>query len=498
MESLLGAILEATATARAREALAAPGLDRFLAEPDPWRALAVWLDLRGAPTPDASAIARRLVRDIARLDELLGAQVNAILHHPAFQRLEASWRGLAYLVTQMPPGANVKVRVLGVSWRELARDAERALEFDQSVLFRKVYDDEFGHPGGEPFGVLLGDYEVRGGPSPGHPTDDVATLGSIGSVAAAAFAPFLVSAHPALLGLESFAELERSRDLTTGPEGPEGLKWRTFRRMEDSRFVGLTLPRVLWRTPYDDDGGRADGFRFREEAGGPDDRGLLWGSAVYAFGAVLGRAFADSGWFADIRGAQPGVEAGGLVVGLPEPCFATDATGLVPKGALEVVVTDAQEKQLGELGLIPLCQGQGTPRSAFYGNQSVQKPERYDDPAANANARLSTMLQYMLCVARFAHYLKVQARDRVGTFAGPADCEDFLHEWLMEYTLGNDDAPPDLKARHPLREARVQVRERPDRPGRYVCVTHLRPHFQLDQMAMAIRLATELAPATPG
>jgi type VI secretion system ImpC/EvpB family protein len=440
----------------------------------------------------------RLQRHIALLDALLTEQVNAILHHPTFQKLEASWRGLHYLVRQVPEGENIKVRVLNVSWKELTRDLERALEFDQSQLFRKVYNEEFGTPGGAPLGALLGDYEVRHGPAAGYPFDDVVTLTSISSVAAAAFAPFVAAAHPRLLDLTSFVELEQPLDLSRTFEQAEYLKWKAFRDTEDARFVGLTMPRVLMRLPYADDGSRRDGFRFQEDVDGVDRTGYLWGTAVYAFGAVLIRAFAQSGWLGSIRGVERGVDGGGLVTGLCVPSFATDRPGVAARFATDVIITDGQEKELGELGFMPLCHCQDTPCAAFYGNPSVQKPKPYDQLAATINARLSAMLQYTLCVSRFAHYLKVIARDKVGSFVGPADCEDYLRRWLLNYTTGNDNADPEARARYPLREARVQVRERPDKPGTYTCVIQLRPHFQLDQMTTAVKLVTELARSLPG
>lgn len=487
-----------SATDTAATGEAASRLDAFLRESSPWEALALWLDLSGpVPVPTRERVAQRLVRDIARLDALLTRQVNAILHLAAFQKLEASWRGLRYLVEQVPEAENIKVRVLSVSWRELARDFERAVEFDQSQLFRLVYSEEFGTPGGEPFGLLLGDYELRARRSPEYPTDDLEVLLHVSSVAAAAFAPFLAGTHPSFLGIECFTELEKRLNLPRTFEQLEYLKWRSLRQTEDARFVGLTLPRVLRRLPYVDRADRVDTFRFREDVEAPDRSGYLWGSAVYAFGAVVIQAFAANGWLADIRGVHGGLGGGGLVSGLPSHSYGTDRIGVAPKCSTDAIVTDAQEKELGELGFIPLCCCPDTNLAAFYGNQSVQRPPRFDEPAATANARLSAMLQYILCVARFAHYLKVIARDRVGTFTAPQECEDYLHRWLLKYTVSNDEIDLETKAKYPLREARVQIREHPGRPGTYLAIMHLRPHFQLDQVAMAVRLATELAPSKP-
>jgi type VI secretion system ImpC/EvpB family protein len=458
-------------------------------------------DRLGSITPCGLSLKRRvvqrLVRDLATIDELLNDQINAILHHPVFQRLEAAWRGLQYLVNQTPPGENIKVRVLNVSWKELARDLERALEFDQSQLFRKVYSDEFGTPGGEPFGVLLADFEISHRPGPDVPVDGVTMLAKIASVAAAAFCTFIAAAHPSLLDLESFAELQLPLDLARTFAQPGYLKWRALRDAEDSRFVSLTLPRVLMRLPYAEDNHRVDGFRFQEETGAPGGGELLWGNAAFAFGAVLVREFAACGWLAGIRGYRRGFEGGGLVTGLPVPSFPTDRLGVAPSFSTDVLVTDAQDKELGELGFIPLCHRPGTEVAAFHGNQSVQKPGPYDDEPATVNARLSSMLQYILCVSRFAHYVKVQVRDRLGSFAGPAECANHLTRWLQNYVSGNDDAGSEMKAKYPLREARVEVRPRPDNPGVYTCVIHLRPHFQLDQIVTAVKLVTEIAAPNP-
>jgi type VI secretion system ImpC/EvpB family protein len=488
--SLLDAILDAP---RAGDLL-----DQFLEAP-PWEALLHWLGPAFCCRRPAlkRQIALRLTRDIGRLDALLTRQVNAVIHHPSFQKLEASWRGLHYLVRQTPEGENIKVRVLNITWKELTRDLERAIEFDQSQMFKKVYGEEFGTPGGEPFSVLLGDYEVRHRPGPDHPMDDVATLGSISRVAAAAFAPFIAAAHPALLDLTSFTELELPINLGKTFQQLEYLKWKALRDTEDARFVGLTLPRVLMRLPYKDDASRVDGFRFREDVEGPDRKNYLWGNAAYAFGAILVRAFSEHSWTAAIRGYERGVVGGGLVTGLPVHGFGTDRASVGVKCSTEAIVTDAQEKELGELGFIPLCHCQDTELSAFYGNQSVQKPKVYDELPATVNARLSSMLQYMLCVSRFAHYVKVICRDKVGSFTGPSDCEDYLGNWLLKYTTSNEKAGMELKARYPLREGRVQVREIPGKPGNYMCVVHLRPHFQLDQMVTGVRLVTQLAPTQP-
>lgn len=493
--SLLDAVLESPAVAAERPGL----LESFLAEKSVAGALRWWLGpaIRSGEALDWPEIAQLLGRDIARLDQLLTDQVNAILHHPAFQRLESSWRGLRLLVGQNEEAENVKIRVLNVSWKELARDLERAIEFDQSQLFRKVYGEEFDTPGGEPFSVLIGDYQIRPRPAADHPFDDVSLLASIAQVAAAAFAPFIASVHPSMFGLDDFSGMEQPLNFARAFEQLDYLKWRAFRESEDSRFVGLTLPRVLMRLPYEDDGTRVDGFRFREDVSARDRERYLWGSPAYAFAGVLIRSFARSGWLAEIRGARRGETTGGLVAELPADSFSTDKRGVAPKSSTDVVITDALEPELSELGFIPLCHCKDTDRSAFYTAQSAQKPKRYDTAAATMNARISSMLQYMLCVSRFAHYIKVVARDKIGSFAEPEEIETFLNQWLQRYVTSDSEASPDVKAEYPLREARVQVREHPGKPGSYLCIAHLWPHFELDELTASVRVTTELTPGQP-
>ncbi len=476
--------------------------ERFLAEPDWARALVHWLgpatsrDLAG----NRRALLQRLDRDIVRLDEFLTRQVNAILQHAHFQALEASWRGLRYLTERAVDAHNVKIRLLNVSWRELARDLERAIEFDQSQLFKKVYSEEFDMPGGEPFGLLIGDYQVRHRPGLEHPVDDVAVLRGISQVAAAAFAPFVAGAHPALFGLDSFRELGLPIDLQAVFRQLEYLPWRSLRESEDARFVGLTLPRILLRIPYEDDGSRVDGFHFHEDVEGSDNSRYLWGNAAYAFAAVAIQAFDSHGWLADIRGVRQDpidhhlIAGGGLVSGLSVHSCSTDRSGLIPKYSTDVLLTAEREKELEELGFIPLCHCWDTEWSAFYSNASVQAPKRYDTVAATVNARLSAMLQYTLCVARFAHYLKLLGRAKTGSFTRSEELQNYLQTWLQQYTTARDSASYTDKARYPLREARVQFSEHPGKPGCYLCVAHLRPHFQLEQLIAAIKLETEITP----
>lgn len=469
-------------------------LDGFLGEPDAARAVVAWLDLSVADLPiDGDAILRRLDNDVATIDRLLSDQVNAILHHPRFQKLEASWRGLAHLVEAAAGEDRVRVRALNIRWRELIRDAEGAIEFDQSELFRKVYSEEFDTPGGEPYGIMVVDHAVRLAPSDEHPYDDMAAMWSIAHVAAAAFCPFLFSAHPSLLGLESFDELTRPLNLARLMEQPDHLKWRALREIDDARFLSLLAPPVLMREPYPEVGMAAGGYCFREEVEGPDASKHLWGSTGFALAGVVIRAFIRSAWFADIRGFRVGEEAAGLVVDLPTLSFSTDRPGLIPRFKGSVAIVEEQEKELADLGFGCLCPCPHTPYSVFYSVPSIQQPKKYDERIATVNARLSAMIPYVLCVSRFTHYVKVIGRNRLGAFTDPGELERYLHNWLHRYVLSDDNATQSAKAEYPLREATVEVRERPDKPGSMMCVTRLRPHFQLEDMLASVRLVTELA-----
>lgn len=477
-------------------------LERFLSAASPSDALREWLG-PWRPT-DKQQLALRLNRDVAVIDQLLNDQLNALLHHPKFQQLESSWRGLKYLVNRTieEDTANLQIRVLNINRRELERDFERAIEFDQSQIFRKVYEEEFGKPGGQPFGLLIGDYEFHPRVSAEHPHDDMTLLRHLAQVAAAAFCPFVGGASPAMFGLDDYSGLELSLNHERTFSAPEFMQWNSLRQIEDARFLGLALPRVLMRLPYDVDcsleyrseGAKVDRFLFREDVSGPDRRKYLWGNAAYAFASNVMRAFARSGWFADIRGVQRGVDGGGLVTDLPVHSFSTDRQGIAIKSSTDVVVTDTLEKHLSELGFLPLCDCKDTEFSAFYSAHSIQKPLRYDRPEATRNAEISARLQYMLCVSRFAHYIKVLGREKIAAYQEAQQFEHELHEWVTRYVTPDAEASMESKARHPLRDARIQVADTPGRPGAFQCVMHLSPHFELERMVASVRLATEIAP----
>lgn len=421
---------------------------------------------------------------IADIDRLLSAQLNVIMHTPEFQKLEGSWRGLHYLVMQSETGTTLKIRALNISKDELRKDLEKAVEFDQSALFKKIYEEEYGTFGGAPYGALIGDYEFGRNPL------DIGLLEKISNVASAAHAPFIAAASPTMLNLESFTDLPAPRDLAKIFESPDYVKWRSFRESEDSRYVGLTLPHILMRLPYGPETNPVEAFNFKEEVDGKDHSKYLWSNAAYAFGVRLTTAFSKYGWTAAIRG----VEGGGLVEGLPTHTFRTDDGELALKCPTEIAITDRREKELSDLGLIPLVHCKGTDYAAFFAAQSAQKAKKYDTDAANANARLSTQLQYILAVSRFAHYLKAIMRDKVGSFMSRAECERFLNRWIANYVTPDDTATATAKAQFPLREARVDVVEIPGKPGCYKAVAFLRPHFQLDELSVSLRLVAELPP----
>ena len=423
---------------------------------------------------------------IAQIDHLLSIQLNEILHNETFQKLEASWRGLKYMLDQSETNDKLKIKVLNVSKRELLKDLQRAPEFDQSALFKKVYEEEFGVFGGAPFASLIGDYQFGKGP------EDIELLERISQTAAGAHAPFLSAASPEFFNLDSFANLDAPRDLSKVFDSTEYAKWKSFRQSEDSRYVGLTAPRMLLRLPYGQKTKSVEAFQYEEDVDGTDHKKYLWGNSAYALGARLTNAFSLYGWCAAIRG----VEGGGLVEGLPVHNFYTDDGDLAMKCPCEVQITDRREKELADQGFIPLVHSKNNDFAAFFSVQSCQKPKLYDKDAANANARLSTQLPYIFAVSRFAHYLKAMMRDKLGSFMSRSDCERFLNQWIQNYVTPDDTASQSVKASHPLREARIDVAEVPGKPGVYRATAFLRPHFQLDELSVGLRLVADLpAPA---
>ena len=420
---------------------------------------------------------------IAQIDHLLSLQLNEILHQADFQRLEASWRGLKFLMSQSETGTMLKIKVLNVSKKDLLRDLQRAPEFDQSALFKKVYEEEYGVFGGTPFGCMIGDYAFD------KSGQDMELLEKISNVAAAAHAPFLSSASADLFSMEKFTDLDQPRDLAKIFDTTEYARWKTFRQSEDSRYVALTAPRVLMREPYGSATVPIEAFNYEERVDGTNHDAYLWGSSTWAIGANINKAFASYGWCATIRG----VESGGLVEGLPVHNFRTEAGELVMKCPTEVQITDRREKELADLGFAALVHQKGSANAAFFSVQSCQKPKVYDTPQATASARLSAQLPYIFATSRFAHYLKVMMRDKIGGYTSRGEVDAFLNRWIQQYVTGSD-AAASIKAQRPLAEARIDVVEVPGKPGVYRAVAFMRPHFQLDELGVAMRLVAELPP----
>lgn len=425
---------------------------------------------------------------IAQIDRLISDQLNEVMHNPEFQKLEGSWRGLQYLVSQSETGEGMKIRVMNTSKKDLLKDMEKASEFDQSALFKKIYEEEYGMFGGASYGALIGDYEFSN-----HP-QDMALLEKISQVAAASHAPFISAASPGLFNWDSFEELGGPRDLAKIFQGADYAKWRSFRETEDSRYVALTLPHILMRLPYGQDNVPVEAFNYEEDVDGTDSSKYLWGNAAYALGTRLTDAFAKYSWCAAIRG----VEGGGLVEGLPVHTFKTDEGDVALKCPTEIAITDRREKEFADLGFIPLVHCKGTDYAAFFSTQTANKAKVYDSDSANASARLSSQLQYLLAVSRFAHYLKSIMRDKIGSFMTRKNAEDFLNKWISNYVLLDDNAGQEMKAKYPLREARIDVSEIPGKPGAYRAVSFLKPHFQLDELSVSLRLVADLPPPAKG
>ncbi|WP_374592168.1 type VI secretion system contractile sheath large subunit [Aquabacterium sp.] len=420
---------------------------------------------------------------VAELDRLISDQLSEVMHAAEFQKLESSWRGLHYLCKHSSTNESLKIKVLNTSKRELVKDFKTAIDFDQSALFKKVYEEEFGTFGGAPFGALLGDFEVTRQP------EDMYFVEQMSHVAAAAHAPYIGAASPELFGLENYTDLGKPRDLSKVFDTVEYAKWKSFRESEDSRYVGLTLPRFLGRLPYNPkDGTTVEGFNFVEDVDGSDHGKYLWVNTAYAFGARLTAAFESYGWCAAIRG----VEGGGLVEDLPTHTFKTDDGEVALKCPTEISITDRREKELSDLGFVPLVHCKNTDYAAFFGAQSAQKAKKFETDAANANAVLSAQMQYIFAVSRVAHYLKAMMRDKIGSFASAGNVEEFLNRWISQYVLLDDGASQEAKAQFPLREASVKVTEVPGKPGTYRAVAFLRPHFQLDELSVSLRLVAEL------
>jgi len=428
-------------------------------------------------------------RAIAEIDRKVSEQLNKIMHHERFLKLEGSWRGLNYLVVNSETGTSLKIRMLQMSKKEMGRDLQKAVEFDQSQLFKKIYENEFGTPGGEPYGALIGDYEWTK-----HP-DDVETLKLVSSVAAGAFAPFISGVGAGMFGFDNWKELSKPRDLAKIFETAEYAKWRGFRESEDSRFVSLVMPRVISRLPYGAATKPVEEFAYEEAPANADGtakemdhENYCWMNAAYVMGARLTDAFAQYGFCTAIRGA----EGGGRVNDLPTHTFISDDGDGDAKCPTEIGITERREAELSNLGFLPLCHYKNTDYAVFFGAQSAQAPKKYDRPDATANAAISARLPYIMATSRFAHFLKVMARDKVGSFMEASDCETWLNRWIQNYVNPMEGAGQEARAKYPLREAKVEVKEIPGRPGSYNAVAYLRPWLQMEELTTSMRMVARI------
>lgn len=483
-----------------QHAEAAATMAAFL-DPHATKALAAWFGIdhvrhvaRNNTTGAIDAIRYALDRDIAAIDALIGHQLDAVLHHSRLQRLEGLWRGMGWLVSGVEPGSKVKTKLLSVTWTEICRDVERAAEFDTSHMFRKIYESEFGSPGGEPFGLLVIDHDVRHRPGLGAMTDDVGALGSLAAVAAAAFVPIVLGVSPALLDLNSFADIAGVSDPTSPLRDAAHQRFRGIGAMEESRFLALTLPRILARSPWGDDPARLDGFRYREYA--PDAANRVWMSAGFAFASVAVRAYTDFGWPADVRGVEIDRIGGGLVADMPSEPFDTNSSFKASRHSLEIQLSDRHERALIDAGLMPLMALPYGLDAVFCAVPSLQLPRQFQGAnaaVADANARISAQISAMLCVARFAHCLKMMGRDMIGSFKTNEEIQSRLQSWITQYANTNLSSGSDTRARFPLIAGAVSVQELPSKPGVFGCTITLQPHYQLDNVAATFRLMTDLA-----
>jgi type VI secretion system protein ImpC len=429
---------------------------------------------------------------IAKIDAQISEQLAAIMHAEKFKAVEGTWRGLHYLVKNSEISDTLKIQMLNVTKKELAADLAKATDFDQSNFYKKVYEEQFGTAGGQPFGVLMGDYYFSK-----HP-DDVELLTNISSVAAAGFTPFVSAANANVFGMDSFSELSNPMDMKQLFETADYMKWNAFRQTEDSRFVTLTMPRVLARLPYGAATKPVDGFAYEEApfdaAGNPkamDHDDYCWMNASYTLIARMTDAFAQYGWCTAIRGA----EGGGKVTNLPTHVFQSDDGDLDSKCPTEIGITDRREKELSDLGFLPLCHYKNTDYSVFFGAQTTQKPKKYDSPDATSNAAISARLPYIMATSRFAHYLKVMARDKIGSFMEASDCENWLNRWIKQYVNASEGAGQETRAKYPLRSAQIQVKEVEGAPGSFTAIAHLQPWLQFEELTTSMRLVARIPKA---
>jgi type VI secretion system protein ImpC len=428
---------------------------------------------------------------IAAIDAKLTEQINEIIHHEAFRQLEGTWRGLHYLINNTETDETLKIRVINISKKDVGKVLKKfkGVAWDQSPLFKQIYESEYGTIGGEPFGCLVSDYSFD------HTPPDVEILQGMAQIAAAAHAPFLAGAAPKLMNMESWRELADPRDLTKIFQTADYAPWRSLRESEDSRYIGLAMPRYLARIPYGSKTNPVEEFAFEEDTGNADHNKYVWANASFAMAVNVNRSFKLYGWCTRIRG----VESGGVVESLPCHTFPTDDGGVDMKCPTEIAITDRREAELAKNGLMPLLHRKGTDMAVFIGAQSLQKPQEYTDPDATANANLAARLPYLFATCRFAHYLKCMVRDQIGTFKERGDMEKYLNTWISQYVEPDPArATDEAKARRPLAAAEVKVEEVEGNPGYYSSKFFLRPHYQLEGLTVSLRLVSKLPSAKAG
>ena len=422
---------------------------------------------------------------IAAIDAKLTEQVNAVMHHEDFQQLESAWRGLSYLVNNTETDEYLKIKVFNISKKEMAKSLKkfRGTAWDQSPIFKKIYEEEFGQFGGEPFGLLVGDYYFD------HSPADTQLLGDIAAVAAGAHAPFIAAANPTVMQLETWDELANPRDLTKIFQTPEYAAWRSLRESEDSRYIGLAMPRFLARLPYGAKTDEVEEFAFEEDTSGAHSEKYTWANSAYAMATNITRAFKAYGWTTRIRG----IESGGAVEGLPTHTFPSEDGGVAMKCPTEIAISDRREAELAKNGFMPLIYKKNSDFAAFIGAQSLQKPQEYDDPAATANANLAARLPYLFASCRFAHYLKCMVRDKIGSTKTQGQLTEWLQTWLNMYVDASpDSSSEEWKATHPLAEGLVEVAANEENPGYYTAKFFLKPHYQLEGLTVSLRLVSRM------
>ena len=422
---------------------------------------------------------------IAEIDKKLTEQINLILHHEDFQQIESAWRGLHYLVNNTETDEMLKIRVMNISKKDMHKTLRKfkGTAWDQSPIFKKLYEEEFGQFGGEPYGSLVADYHFD------HSPQDIELLGEMSKVAAAAHAPLITGAKPSLFQMDSWSELANPRDLTKIFQTPEYAAWRSLRESEDAKYVGLAMPRFLGRLPYGAKTEPVEEFAFEEETEGADSSKYGWVNAAYGMAVNINRSFKEYGWCSRIRG----VESGGTLENLPSHTFPTDDGGVDMKCPTEIAISDLREAELAKNGMMPLIHRKNSDSASFIGAQSLHKPAEYDDPDAAANANLAARLPYLFATCRFAHYLKCMVRDKVGSFRSREAMQEWLQEWINNYVDFNADISAEAeKARKPLAAAEVVVEEVEGNPGYYTSKFFLRPHYQLEGLSVSLRLVSKL------